>query len=94
MEIDYALDSISSLDDFAHSVSEKLAFNPKTSHILVRTEPIDTKWLRTCTQIKSNFIAECVFELDCPRSGPGSVRALFADPGPGPKEYFIFKILF
>ena len=24
-------------------------------------------------------------ELDCPRSGPGPVRALFADPGPGPQ---------
>ena len=23
--------------------------------------------------------------LDCPRSGPGPVRALFADPGPGPQ---------
>ena len=23
--------------------------------------------------------------VDCPRSGPGPVRALFADPGPGPQ---------
>ena len=23
--------------------------------------------------------------LDCPRSGPGPVWALFADPGPGPR---------
>ena len=23
--------------------------------------------------------------LDCPRSGPGPVQALFADPGPGPQ---------
>ena len=24
--------------------------------------------------------------LDCPRSGPGPVWALFADPGPGPED--------
>ena len=34
-----------------------------------------TVW-RTCVH---------VFPLDCPRSGPGPVRALFADPRPGPQ---------
>ena len=29
-------------------------------------------------------MAKFEFEIDCPRSGPGLVWALFVDPGPGP----------
>jgi len=61
-EIKSALDSMTSLDDFARGISGQLPFNPNTSHCLVRVEPIDTKWLATRTEIKSNYIAEPIFE--------------------------------
>jgi len=61
-EIKKALDSITFLDDFARAVTGPLPFNPNTSHRLVRVEPVDTKWLTTRTEIKSNYIAELVFE--------------------------------
>jgi len=61
-EIKNALDSIT-LDDFAHAITGQLPFNPTSSHRLVRVEPVDnTKWLTTRTEIKSNHIAELVFE--------------------------------
>ncbi|KAM6503866.1 hypothetical protein JOM56_000809 [Amanita muscaria] len=61
-EIKNALDSITFLDDFAHAITGRLPFNPKTSHRLVRVEPVDTEWLMTRTEIKSNHIAELIFE--------------------------------
>ncbi|KIL55326.1 hypothetical protein M378DRAFT_56130, partial [Amanita muscaria Koide BX008] len=61
-EIKNALDSITFLDDFAHTITGRLPFNPKTSHHLVRVEPVDTEWLMTRTEIKSNHIAELIFE--------------------------------
>ncbi|KIL54248.1 hypothetical protein M378DRAFT_19091 [Amanita muscaria Koide BX008] len=61
-EIKNALDSITFLDDFAHAITGRLPFNPKTSHCLVRVEPVDTEWLMTHTEIKSNHIAELIFE--------------------------------
>ncbi|KIL69383.1 hypothetical protein M378DRAFT_21547 [Amanita muscaria Koide BX008] len=61
-EIKNALDSITFLDDFAHAISGQLPFNPNTSHRLVRVEPVDNEWLMTRTEIKSNHIAELIFE--------------------------------
>jgi hypothetical protein len=61
-EIKNALDSISFLEDFAHAITGQSPFNPNTSHRLVRVEPVDEKWLTTRTEIKSNHIAELVFE--------------------------------
>ena len=61
-EIKNALDSITFLDDFAQAITGQLPFNPNTSHHLVRVEPVDTEWLTTRTEIKSNLIAELVFE--------------------------------
>ena len=61
-EIKIALDSLTFLDDFARAISGRLPFNPNTSHHLVRVEPIDTKWLRTRTEMKSNYIAELTSE--------------------------------
>ena len=57
-DIKNALDSITSLDDFAQAIMGQL----HTSHRLVRVEPVDTEWLTTRTEIKSNHIAELVFE--------------------------------
>jgi len=61
-EIKNALDSVTFLDDFAHAIAGQLPFNPNTSHRLVRVEPVDTQWLTTRKEIKSNHIAELVFE--------------------------------
>ena len=61
-EIKNALDSVTFLDDFAQAITGQLPFNPNTSHHLVRVEPVDTEWLTTRTEIKSNLIAELVFE--------------------------------
>ena len=61
-EIKTALDSISSADNFAHAIMGQLPFNPNTSHRLVRVEPVDTKWFMTRREIKSNYVAELVFE--------------------------------
>ncbi|KAF8807617.1 hypothetical protein BYT27DRAFT_7138756 [Phlegmacium glaucopus] len=47
---------MSFLDNFAHAVTGQLPFS------LVRVEPVDAEWLTTCTEIKSNYIAELVFE--------------------------------
>jgi hypothetical protein len=60
VEIKNALDSMR-LKDFAHTITGQLPFNPNTS-CLVRVEPADTEWLTTRTEIKSNYIAELVFE--------------------------------
>ena len=38
----------------------------------------------TCDR-RIDLIGTVLESLDCPRSGPGPVRALFADPGPGPQ---------
>ncbi|KAF8807200.1 hypothetical protein BYT27DRAFT_6558586 [Phlegmacium glaucopus] len=61
-DIQNALDSTSFLDDFARAFTGQLSVNPNTSHCLVRVEPVDTEWLTTRTEIKSNYIAELVFE--------------------------------
>ncbi|KAI0296510.1 hypothetical protein B0F90DRAFT_1745842 [Multifurca ochricompacta] len=60
-EIKNALDSMF-LDDFTHAITGQSAFNPNTSYRLVRVEPVDTEWLTTRTEIKSNYVAELIFE--------------------------------
>jgi hypothetical protein len=50
------------MDDFIRATTGQLPFNPNTSHRLVRVEPIDTRWLKTRTELLSNRIAELVFE--------------------------------
>ena len=61
-EISNALNSITSLDDFARAISGESYFNSNASHRLVRVEPINTKWRKTRIEIKSNYIAELIFE--------------------------------
>ena len=39
----------------------------------------------TLLQQQNCILRNTSSQLDCPRSGPGPVRALFADPGPGPQ---------
>ena len=62
LAIEDALQSPTFLDDFAYVSTGQLPFKPNTSHRLVRMEPVDTEWLRTYTEIKSNRIAELAFE--------------------------------
>ena len=63
----------------------------KTCEILFRTGsgrgPATSKsrLLRLCTQERILGQCKLVHQLDCPRSGPGPVWPLFADPGPGPQ---------
>ncbi|KAF8222917.1 hypothetical protein L208DRAFT_1319831 [Tricholoma matsutake] len=60
--IHQALNGIQSMGDFIHATTGQLPFNPNMSHHLVRVEPIDTHWLKTCTELLSNCIAKLVFE--------------------------------
>ena len=51
------------LERFAQAIVGQVPFNPNnTSQHLVRVEPIDNEWYLTRTELKSNYIAELVFE--------------------------------
>ena len=39
---------------------------------------------QTTVMLSSTEAEYVALTVDCPRSGPGPVQALFADPGPGP----------
>ena len=65
---------------------ERLYREKMVDRMAVDESSIPSKSCEACIQAKQahkSFLQEA--ELYCPRSGPGPVRALFADLGPGPQ---------
>ena len=63
----------------------KICFIPRKSVRSVKLTETSPGMCRRTSEEDWSSCQYILYILDCPRSGPGPVRALFADPGPGPQ---------
>jgi hypothetical protein len=70
---------------FSHWINKAFRIIARISAGIGALAAVITIILELMFIVYSSRIKDSDAEVDCPRSGPGPVRPLFADPGPGPQ---------